>query len=96
MKIERNLLTRMSIADFAAANNLVMLIREPTPGWFMANFKGAEVKKSRGDPILASPSGVGATESEAIESYARQVSMQWLVIDAMTPRRREIKVPVLK
>lgn len=95
MKIERNLLTRMTIEEFAEKHDLTMSVYErtgPILPRFYAYFRGAEVKE--GD-ILIGISGDGDSEEEAIKDYAKQISTRRLVLGAYTPERREIDVPKL-
>ncbi len=103
MEIERNLIDRVSIEQFAEKNDLVMVVDERGINIrtasqyqffrFYASFKCVEVKSGG---ILFGEHGDGDTEEEAIYDYARRISGELIVVDAGDPRkRREIKVGVL-
>ena len=105
MKIERRLVEKFTIEEFAVEHDLTMevversssILKLPHMGEdsrFYAHFKGAEVME-RG--MLSSSSGNGATEEEAIRDYARQISERRLAFNATSEDNRvEIKVPSLK
>ena len=98
MKIERQKQPRMTINEFADRHDLTMVVVERPIRHrdglkdLYCHFKSAEVKDGG---LLRGASGNGNSEDEAISDYARQISEQLLVIDAMTQERREIFVPVL-
>ena len=97
MKVERHYIAEMSIYKFGAINDLVMEVHErprseASHDRFYAHFKHAEVKEGI---ALSGKFGNGRTEREAIQNYAKEISMQRLVIDAMSPERRELTVPRL-
>lgn len=102
MKIERHLQPEtevMHIEEFADKHDLVMVVNERPKDLpvrnlprFYARFKNAETKNR---DILAGSFGNGESEEEAICEYAKEISGKLLVIDAMTPQRREIQVPTL-
>lgn len=93
-------LDRMTIQAFAEQHGLEMVVTE-RPLWaqregvsrYYAVFDGAETRAGR--CMLAGTHGDGATPEEAIAAYADAISGQLLVVDAYTPERREIPVPVL-
>lgn len=97
MKIERELIKNPTIEEFAEANDLTMVITERVgdihpDARFVARFRGAETKDG---VMLLGVAGNGKTELIAINEYARRISNQLLVINAMSPTRREIPVPTL-
>ena len=88
--IER--IPKMTIEEFADKHDLTMTVRErPTASTvdnrFYASFDSVELK---GDGVLVSSFGNGATPEEAINNYATEIHLQVLVVDAMKPSRREI------
>ena len=98
MKIEKHLLTRMRIEDFADEHGLIMQVHErerdfiPFYRRFYASFKGAEVKEGI---MLHGVCGNGNTIEAAISDYAQKISHKTIVINAMRDDRREIKAPLL-
>lgn len=97
MKTEHHTIEEMTIEAFAEKHNLTMEVheRERAPGdstRFYAHFKHSDVNEGR---LLCGTFGNGATHEQAIAAYARRISMQMLVIDAMSASRREIQVPRL-
>lgn len=96
MKIERDLLVRCTIEQFAEEHDLIMEVHERHPNSdptrFYARFKDAELSDGI---VLSGVYGDGATEEEAIRAYARRISRGFLVIGAFTEGRRDIRVPVL-
>ena len=103
MKIERLAANRMTLEAFADQHGLVMEIAERTrtdlhpsfpyePNRFYARFKDVDTKDSA---CLTGTHGNGGTETEAMTAYARQISGKLLVVDAFTPKRREIWAPEL-
>lgn len=97
MKIERKLIPEMSITEFADQNELTMVVTERArppddPGRFYATFKDATFKDGG---RLVGTFGDGPTEEEAIQDYARAISLQRLVIRAASCARRELDVPRL-
>ena len=104
MKIERHLVPRMTIGEFARANDLTMVVRERNPRdmedfrctyRFYARFKDSDLKEG---PILSGEYGNGHSEEEAIRNYAALISGRLLVINAYShagASRREIRVPIL-
>ena len=101
MKIKRYKLEKMSIEKFAEKHNLIMEVHERDNknlpftcfGRFYAHFSNAEIK--HGTCMLIGAFGNGNTEKEAIEDYAKEISNQILIIDAMKHTRKEIIVPIL-
>lgn len=108
MKIERKVVERCSLTEFAEANGLTMEIVERSARErrefgrlhgvtmlprYIASFKGAEVIRTRG--VLSSDYGNGDTEEQAIADYATQISGFTLVLNAYSCKRKEIKVPEL-
>lgn len=97
MKIERHFIAEMSIYKFGSMHDLVMEVHERgkplgDPMRYYAHFKHAEIKEGG---MLSGSYGDGKSEREAIDAYAKKISLRDLVIDAMTPERRELKVPRL-
>lgn len=101
MKINRKLIERMSIEDFAERHNLIMEVHERNKrnmidfnvrDAFYASFEGAEVKEGA---CLASEYGDGSNEEEAIRNYAALISGKLLVFNAFGRDRHEIQVPYL-
>jgi hypothetical protein len=100
VEIERDFIKEMSIQDFADAHDLVMQVIERddrhfpigNPSHFLAHFKGVEIG---GGGLLRGVYGNGATEEEAIRAYAPEISLKNIVVDAMSSKRREIRVPRL-
>ena len=97
MKIERELVPRMMLAQFADQYGLIMEIHERETEYgrherYFCYFKRAEVKDGS---ILCSTAGDGDTEDEAMADYARNVSCKLLVINAYGKDRREILTPIL-
>jgi len=101
MKIKRNLIERIDIADFAERHDLTIVVRERgyndmvafnVKHAFYAYFEGAEVKEGC---CLVSSYGDGADEDDAILSYAQSISDKTLVFNAFGKDRREIKTPYL-
>jgi hypothetical protein len=91
----------MSIEEFADLHGLEMHVMERDPKahpghdhWY-ACFKNPSVEIKHGG-CLRSTFGNGHTPNKAIRDYAEEISGTTLVIDAMGPNRREIKVPTLK
>ena len=98
MKIEKHLLTRMRLEDFADEHGLVMEVYEreenliPFHGHFYVQFKGVKVEKGA---MLYGVSGEGNTIEAAISDYAQKISHKTIVINAMHDDRREIEIPLL-
>jgi hypothetical protein len=92
----------VSIKEFAACHGLRLVVRERRvaaridqrgpDNRFYATFDGAEIK---GDGVLIGMFGNGATIDEAIQAYAREISVHTLVVDAYREARREVIVPRL-
>lgn len=84
------------IDEFADKHNLVMLVRERPPhinaARFYAMFEDVVVKEGG---CLAGVYGDGATELEAINDYAKQISSRCLIVGANKLGRREIFAPRL-
>lgn len=86
----------MEFADFADRHGLELVVRERSdPGsyrWY-ASFKNVEIKEG---VLLVSAFGDGESIGAAVGQYARKISGQTIVVNAMhTDRRREIRVPRL-
>ncbi len=103
MKIENSLVPEMTIEAFADQHNLTMQVRERgvnslrfckehhgTSYRYLAHFKNCEVSEGG---CLKSAHGNGHTQEEAIADYAKEISEQYLIFDAFTNNRREIKAP---
>jgi hypothetical protein len=100
MKTVREFVPESTLEEFADRHGLVMRVVERSAEtiayWrgdcfrFYANFDGAEVGEGS---ILASASGNGNTEADAIRDYGVRISEKLLIVDAMKPTRREIRVP---
>lgn len=92
----------MSIKEFARIHDLKLVVRErrvpvdvarrSPDNRFYATFESADVK---GDGVLIGKFGNGATIDEAIQDYAREISVTTLVVGAWGSGRREIVVPRL-
>jgi hypothetical protein len=98
MKIVRYYIPVVPLDKFADDNGLVMEIHERDypvghPLRFRASFAGVEI--ARGMHMLCSLSGNGCTPENAMEDYAKDLSLRTLVVNAMGPDRREIKAPRL-
>ncbi len=102
MKIETKLVPESTIEEFADTHNLTMQVTERseqyvamphigTGGRFYAHFRHAEIRS--GERGLAAVYGNGAAAAEAIANYGPEISEKLLIVDAMTPERREIRVP---
>lgn len=97
MRVEKKFLNRMTLAEFADANSLILEIRERRPEFsdrdrFYAYFKGVEVKDGS---LLCSSYGNGRTPMQAAENYILEISGKLLVVNAMSENRREIYAPIL-
>ena len=100
MKVVRNLIPETTLEAFANQHSLVLEVNERRDtAWgdrklarYYARFKDAEVME-RG--MLASVSGDGNTEDEAIANYAERISLKRIAIGAYTKDRQEIDVPRL-
>ena len=96
MIIERHLLTRSSIDDFADEHGLTMEVHErsakPSPTRFYAHFSHCDVVDGM---MLVGEFGNGASEQDAVRAYAAAISDKTLVVNAHTQERREIHVPIL-
>jgi len=95
MKIERNVIPRMTIDEFADQHGLIMEVHERGPVGsntaFYAHFKNCDVHDG---PCLVGTFGDGSTEDEAISHYAKTISQKVLVIDAGHDCRRDIVAPL--
>lgn len=96
MKIERHTLPRMTLREFARKYGLTLEVHERShldgPMRWYAHFKHAETKKGS---ILRGAYGNGATESDAISAYCKEISGQYLVVDAYQKTRQDIAVPII-
>jgi len=101
MKIKRNLIERIDIADFAERHDLTIVVRERNindmnelniKDSFYAYFEGAEIKR---DACLSSDFGGGNSEEGAISDYANRISGRLLVFNAYGRDRHEIQAPYL-
>src|ERR1017187_6380550 len=98
MKIERGLLLRQTIEQFADSNSLVMVVVERSPisspglPKFLACFDKTEIRDAH---VLKGEYGNGETEEKAIADYAKRISEKCLVVDAYRESRRSIIVPLL-
>jgi hypothetical protein len=96
MEIKRNLIGTKTISQFADENNLTMEITEHEPingePRFTAQFSRCEVRQFS---CLASVYGEGYSEDVAIKNYCSKLSFKYLIIDAYSNSRREIKAPKL-
>ncbi len=94
MKIEET--KKQNILDFESEHNLNLEIKSRPKSYnlprYIASFEKCEVK---GIGVLTSSYGNGDTPTEAIRDYCQQLSREVIVIDAYTPKRREIVVPEL-
>jgi len=98
MKIREYLISRMSIQEFADKNDLTLEIHErgiyDTGRRYYVYFEHTEISEE-GRAMLISAHGNGSTGEEAIEDYAKEISKKYLVVDAHTLDRREIRIPKL-
>jgi len=85
-----------SLEQFAVRHNLELVATERSAAhssrdqrWYV-RFKDSEVK---GNGTLIGTYGDGATPELAARDYAKRIVGQVLVIDAWTPKRREIQCP---
>jgi hypothetical protein len=97
MNIKENIIENMSIADFAERHGLVMEIKERpeplgSPMRFYAHFEHCDVI---GDGVLIGTFGDGATKQQAVEDYAKQISLKRIAINALKPQERRLSVPRL-
>lgn len=102
MKVETNARPRMTLEEFADTHGLTMEVHERSglygfpeghsSRWY-AHFKNAEVR--HGESCLRSAYGNGRTPEEAIANYEPEISEQELIVNAGTPARREIPVPII-
>lgn len=96
MRIEREMMPRSTLEEFANNNNLTMVIRERHPETvksisvppLYAKFKGADIAETG---LLRSAYGNGYTEAEAIMNYVKEISGKRLKIG-----KEYIDVPLLK
>ena len=98
MKVEITTVPTMSIQEFADKHKLEMCVTErerpaDTMMRFYARFKGAEVRS--GTCMLKGEHGNGPTPEFAMREYAKAISCELLIVDAMSKDRREIRVPRL-
>ena len=89
---------RMTIQSFAEKYGLKMTIVErerPSEACmrYYANFDRAEIR--RGDQMLCAMHGNGPSPALAVAAYAKALSGELLILNAMTDKRREIRVPRL-
>lgn len=87
----------MRLEAFAAKHSLDIVVRErprpkDSPNRYHASFPNVEIK---GDGILTSTFGDGRTPFKAIRAYAKELSLQPLVIDAYRNTRKELTAPRL-
>lgn len=99
MKIERELIERISLAEFADRHDLVLTVTERSTQRiegverFFARFRRVDITDGA---VLTGAFGNGNTEDEAIANYAARISEQRLVVDAFKEdKRREIMSPKL-
>lgn len=93
MKTTIEKIPEVTIEELADANGLEMVVKERelpegNPARFHASFKNCEVK---GNGVLISSFGNGATPEEAIANYGREIHLKTLVCHAYTENRREIR-----
>jgi hypothetical protein len=94
MEIVKDFIKQGSIQEFAVANNLRMLVKErrlPADDAcrFYACFEDCDIK---GDGVLIGEFGNGSTPEQAIEAYAKKISLRTLVIHGNTDRERTLSV----
>lgn len=82
----------MNVRDFFEAINVELEVTEIAKGSYRAQGRYCEIKD---DCVLIGESGRGATSKQALADYATRISGKRLVVDAMSPNRREFNVPVL-
>lgn len=106
MKVEYNFIEMSTLEEFAKKHYLTLVVTERTKkeidfcasihgGYghrFYVEFKHGDIKKGI---MLHSTFGNGNTIEDAVNDYAKKISGEILVIDALTENRREIRVPQL-
>lgn len=97
MKIKINAIDQITIEDFADRKGFEMVVNERPkpegdPSRYSAHFDGVEVM-DRG--CLGGEYGNGATPEEAIQDYAKRISLKRIAHGAYTENRREFDVPRL-
>ena len=90
MKVEEKLIPTTTIEELAEKYDLTMVITERNvlsnlPKYF-AKFKNVELKDGN---ILISNFGNGSTKKEAIQDYAKEISIKTLVLNAHSEERVE-------
>lgn len=97
MKIKIERISRMSLAEFAEANDLTLVLDEyaarPDLNRWGAHFDHCEIRE--GECMLTFRVGRGPTPEAAVAAYAGTISGELLVYRAMHPDRKEIVVPTL-
>jgi len=85
----------MTIEEFGDVMGVDLIIRRYAnqQNRYMCQFEYAEVKKYKGEPGLRGLYGTGKCASEAVQDYVTIIKGKWLVINAMTDRRKEFGVP---
>ena len=99
MKVIINNLDRVNLEDFANEHNLTMLVSERDIAAqalglskYTAKFKGVEVKKGL---TLEGAYGNANTPEDAIKDYCKQISGQWIVVNAYGNNRMMVYAPHL-
>jgi hypothetical protein len=89
----------MTLERFADLHGFDVVVQERDPKyftggsrWFAVFYPSVEEKF---DGILRGTFGQGCTPDEAVKEWAEEISGKLIVVDAMKPTRREIKVPKL-
>ena len=90
---------KVDLEEFANKNNLTMYVSERDMAAqvmglskYTAKFKNVEVKKGL---ALEGAYGNGGTPEQAITDYCKQISGQWIVINAYGSNRQVIWTPHL-
>lgn len=95
MKIEKYLLLESTIEKFADKFNLIMEVHERNKHGadrYYAHFKDCNIEDK---DMLIGAFGSGSTPEEAINNYARRISLQNIVINAYFENCQKILVPKL-
>lgn len=89
---------RMDFEKFAKEHGLVLEATERGPDWpnensrWYVRFSNVEIM-DRG--MLSGSYGNGSNIEEAVRDYAQELSGKQIAIDAMSPKRRNVDVPIL-
>lgn len=98
MKTTIEKVERMTIQAFAEKHDLKMrIVERERPSEermrYYANFERAEIRS--GERMLCGMHGNGPSPALAVAAYAKSLSGELLILNAMSDNRREIRVPIL-